>query len=84
MGFANPYPGDVARLHQEWEEIHSRLRLHEQALSDAIGMYVRGEGPRPDQLIVEIEHMRAICGQRFQALMTAIKGQSAPRPPRAS
>jgi hypothetical protein len=70
-----PYTGDIARLHAEWEEIHSRLRLHEQALSDAIGMYVRGEGPRPQALAAEIEEMRAICGERFRALMRAIKAQ---------
>jgi hypothetical protein len=67
------YTGDIARLHAEWEEIHSRLRLHEQALSDAIGMYVRGEGPRPQQLAAEIEEMRAVCAERFRALMRAIR-----------
>jgi hypothetical protein len=75
MSPETPYTGDIARLHAEWEEIHSRLRLHEQALSDAIGMYVRGEGPRPYQLAAEIEDMRAICNQRFRALMRAVKAQ---------
>lgn len=75
MGNEGRYTGDIGRLHFEWEEIHSRLRLHEQALSDAIGMYVRGEGPRPEQLVSEIEHMRLICGARFDALVAAIKGR---------
>jgi hypothetical protein len=65
--------GSVARLHAEWEEIHGRLRMMEQVLSDAIGLYVRGEAGKPEQVIAEVERLRVLCGERFQALMSVLK-----------
>ena len=64
---------DLARLHQEWQELHARLRVHEQLLSDALALYARGEGPRPDSMIAEVEQMRAECSARFKRLMAAVK-----------
>jgi len=65
--------GNVAQLHAEWEEIHSQLRTMEQALSDAIGLYVRGQAGKPVQVIAEVERLRALCGERFQALMRVLR-----------
>jgi len=67
--------GNVARLHAEWEEIHGQLRSMEQALSDAIAMYVRGQGAKPVQVIADVERLRVLCGMRFQALMKVLKDQ---------
>jgi hypothetical protein len=69
-------PGDaeLSRLHEDWEELHTRLRVHEQLLSEALALYARGEGPRPDSVIEEVEQMRADCAQRFKRLMAAVKG----------
>ena len=64
---------DISRLHSEWEEIHVQLREMEQVLSQAIELYARGQAARPDHMIGEIEGLRAICAQRFQALMAAMK-----------
>jgi hypothetical protein len=64
---------ELARLHQEWQALHSRLRVQEQLLSDALALYARGEGPRPDVLIGEVEQMRAECSARFKRLMAAVK-----------
>ena len=64
---------ELARLHQEWQELHKRLRAHEQLLSDALALYARGEGPRPDAIIGEVEQMRAECSLRFKRLMAAVK-----------
>jgi hypothetical protein len=71
-----PVPGDadLTRLHEEWQALHSRLRVHEQLLSDALALYARGEGPRPDEIIQEVEQMRAECSVRFKSLMAAVKG----------
>lgn len=64
---------ELARLHAEWQELHTRLRVHEQLLSEALALYARGEGPRPDSVIEEVEEMRADCAQRFRRLMAAVK-----------
>jgi hypothetical protein len=69
-----PYTGDVARLHAEWAEVHGQLRKMEQVLSDCIELYVKGQAGRPDQVIAEVERLRTVCGGRFQALMTGVKG----------
>lgn len=71
-----PHTGDVARLHSEWQDVHSQLRSMEQVLSDAIELYVRGQSPRPDGTMREVERLRAVCGERFQALMKAMKDQA--------
>jgi len=63
----------LARLHEEWEELHTRLRVHEQLLSHALALYAKGEGPRPDSMIEEVEQMRAECSVRFKRLMSAVK-----------
>lgn len=71
---SNPAPGrDVARLHAEWEEIHSQLRMMEQSLSDAIGLYIRGQGGKPQQVMGEVERLRALCDRRFRDLMQGIR-----------
>ena len=72
----SPVPGDadLPRLHAEWHALHSQLRVHEQLLSDALALYARGEGPRPDTIIQEVEQMRAECSLRFKRLMAAVKG----------
>jgi hypothetical protein len=72
----SPVPGDadLTRLHAEWDALHTRLRVHEQLLSDALALYARGEGPRPDAIIQEVEQMRAECSARFKRLMAAVKG----------
>jgi hypothetical protein len=70
--FRGPW-GNVAQLHAEWDEIHSELRMMEQVLSDAIGLYVRGQAGKPVEVIAEVERLRALCAERFQALMRALK-----------
>ena len=64
---------ELAALHARWQELHARLRVHEQLLSDALALYARGEGPRPDAMIDEIEGMRIECAARFKRLMAAVK-----------
>lgn len=69
-----PGPGpDLQQLHADWHALHSRLRVHEQLLSDALALYAKGEGPRPDSIIAEVEQMRAECSVRFKRLMAAVK-----------
>lgn len=71
---AEPPPDDaIARLHAEWAGIHARLRGLEQRLSEALQVYARGEGPRPDTLMEEVEPLRAECAVRFRRLMEAIR-----------
>lgn len=72
----NPAPGDadLAQLHAHWHALHSRLRVHEQLLSDALALYAKGEGPRPDSIIAEVEQMRAECAARFKRMMAVVKG----------
>jgi hypothetical protein len=75
MGAPDAYADEeLARLHQDWQELHGRLRVQEQMLSDALALYARGEGPRPDTMIGEVEQMRAECARRFKRLMAAVKG----------
>lgn len=75
---AEPPPDDtIARLHGEWASIHTRLRSLEQLLSDALQLYARGEGPRPDEIMQDVEQLRAECAVRFKRLMEAIRS---PRP----
>jgi hypothetical protein len=64
---------DLEQLHADWESLHTRLRVHEQLLSDALALYAKGEGPRPDSIISEVEQMRAECSVRFKRLMAAVK-----------
>jgi hypothetical protein len=64
---------ELTRLHEEWQALHTRLRVQEQVLSDALALYARGEGPRPDSIITEVEQMRAECSVRFKSLMAAVK-----------
>ena len=64
---------DLEQLHSDWEDLHTRLRVHEQLLSDALALYAKGEGPRPDSIITEVEQMRAECAARFRRLMAAVK-----------
>lgn len=61
--------------------MHSRLREHEQRLSQAISVYASGQGARPETLMKEVEHMRAECALRFKTLMDAVTAQrsNAPR-----
>lgn len=72
-----PAQQDIQRLHEEWSTLHTRLRGAEQLLSDALRLYARGEGPRPDAVMEEVEQMRAECAQRFRRLMEAIRSQPA-------
>ncbi|HEY0824008.1 MAG TPA: hypothetical protein VGD76_09505 [Ramlibacter sp.] len=65
---------ELEHLHRQWEEVHTRLRIHEQLLSDAMALYARGEGPRPDSIMAEVEQMRAECATRFKAMMDAARG----------
>jgi hypothetical protein len=70
----NPGPDkELEALHAEWEALHTRLRVHEQLLSDALAIYAKGEGPRPDSIISEVEQMRAECALRFRRMMAAVK-----------
>jgi hypothetical protein len=64
---------DLARLHAEWEEVHAQLRDLEKSLSDSIALYARGQADRPSRLVVEVEHLRVVCSDKFQALMAAMK-----------
>jgi hypothetical protein len=64
---------DVARLHAEWEDVHTQLRRMEQVLSECIELYARGQAARPDHLIIEVERLRTQCTQRFRALMEVLK-----------
>jgi hypothetical protein len=64
---------DLEQLHADWHALHTRLRVHEQLLSDALALYAKGEGPRPDSIIKEVEQMRAECSARFKRLMAAVK-----------
>ncbi|NNU43340.1 hypothetical protein [Ramlibacter montanisoli] len=64
---------ELERLHADWHALHSRLRVHEQLLSDALAIYAKGEGPRPDSIITEVEEMRAECALRFRRMMAAVK-----------
>jgi hypothetical protein len=68
---------DIGRLHEEWSVLHARLRTAEQQLSDALRVYARGEAARPDDLMEDVEHMRAECAVRFRRLMDAIRAQPA-------
>lgn len=68
-----PQHAAVARLHREWDELHERLRLRERALSDAIAVYARGDGPRPEAMMSEVEQLRAECARRFQAMIAATR-----------
>ncbi len=75
---AEPPPDDaIARLHSEWAGIHTRLRSLEQLLSDALQLYARGEGPRPDEIMADVEQLRAECAVRFKRLMEAIRSPRA-------
>jgi hypothetical protein len=65
--------GDLARLHQEWQELHARLRVQEQLLSRALELYATSRGPRPDALMQEVGEMRIECSQRFHRLMEAVR-----------
>lgn len=65
--------GNIARLHTDWGEINGELRRMEQVLSDAIGLYLRGQTGKPTYAIAEVERLRALCGERFDALMQAIR-----------
>lgn len=65
--------GNIARLHSDWEEINGELRRMEQVLSDAIGLYLRGQSGKPERAIAEVHQLRALCGERFAALMQAIR-----------
>ena len=69
-------PGDLAHLHTQWEVVHTRLRIQEQVLSDAIALYVKGKAARPEAMMEEVERMRAECSTRFRALMDALKAQN--------
>ena len=64
---------DLVRLHAEWQARLTRLRVHEQLLSDALLLLARGEGPRPDAIIDEVVQMRAECSAAFNRLMDAVK-----------
>jgi hypothetical protein len=64
--------GNIARLHTDWEEINSELRRMEQVLSDAIGLYMRGQTGKQEFAIAEVERLRSLCGDRFGELMKAI------------
>jgi hypothetical protein len=66
---------ELARLHQRWEELHTKLRAHEQILSDAVALYARGQGPRPDAIMKEVQAMRAECSGRFRKMMDAAREQ---------
>lgn len=69
-------PDDLAHLHTRWEDVHTRLRVQEQVLSDAIALYVKGKAERPEAMMEEVERMRAECSARFRALMEALKAQN--------
>jgi hypothetical protein len=72
---SNPLPArpELLRLHADWQAQLSRLRVHEQLLSDALLLLARGEGPRPDSIIEEVVQMRADCSAAFKRLMDAVK-----------
>ncbi len=70
-------PDELAHLHTQWEDVHTRLRVQEQVLSEAIALYVKGKAARPETMMQEVEQMRAECAQRFRALMDALRAQNA-------
>lgn len=65
---------DLSRLHAEWQSLHGTLRVQEQVLSQALELYAKGKGPRPDTLMNEVSEMRAECAVRFNRLMAAVRG----------
>lgn len=68
---------ELDTLHHDWEAVHSRLRELEQRLSNEIALYARGRGPRPVDLMAEVEALRAECARRFEALMQGVRRDSA-------
>lgn len=70
-------PDELAHLHTQWEDVHTRLRVQEQVLSEAIALYVKGKAARPEAMMQEVEQMRTECAQRFRALMDALRAQNA-------
>jgi hypothetical protein len=60
-------------LHDEWEQVHTELRTLEQRLSAEVARYARGQGPRPVELITQVEQLRTVCSARFQALMAGVR-----------
>jgi hypothetical protein len=69
----DPGHPELVRLHAEWQARLTRLRVHEQLLSDALLLLARGEGPRPDAIIDEVVQMRAECSAAFNRLMDAVR-----------
>lgn len=74
---SHPRVSDLDKLHHDWETVHTRLRELEQRLSEAIALYARGRGPRPVDLIAEVEALRAECARRFEALMQGVRRDAA-------
>ena len=64
---------DLARLHAHWQELHQQLRAKEQLLSQAVELYAKGRGARPDELLREVAEMRSECSRRFNTLMEAMR-----------
>ena len=73
MDAAHSGKPEVGRLHAEWEAVHEELRKLEKALSESLSLYARGQASRPDQVIAQVEGMRADCAEKFRALMAAVK-----------
>jgi hypothetical protein len=68
-----PARPDLLHLHAEWQSRLTRLRVHEQLLSDALLLHAKGEGPRPDGIMDEVVQMRADCAAAFKRLLDAVK-----------
>jgi hypothetical protein len=65
----------VEELHAVWDEANQRVRQHERLLAAALKLYGSGDARLPQEMIDEVQALRADCNAKFKALMAAVGQQ---------
>jgi hypothetical protein len=62
----------VQELHRIWDEANQKVRQHERLLAAALKLYEEGRAALPQEMIDEVQAMRADCNVKFKALLGAV------------
>jgi hypothetical protein len=66
------FTATVQELHARWDEANKRVREQERLLAAALKLYEEGKAGLPQEIIDEVQAMRADCNAKFKALMAAV------------
>lgn len=75
VGMTGTSKPTLQELHAIWDEANQRVRDHERLLAATLKLFEEGKTDLPQQMIEEVQAMRADCNAKFKTLMAAVSHQ---------